>query len=290
MNKLNSSKIDAFEHFNHSKMTSLYNEIYSKDVDFSKVYPANAQRLNIILSIIKEIKPHSIVDAGCGNGMPMLSILKEGFSITGYDKAPNMVAEAKIHLLDAGYDSTLITYGDFENPDHLKDESCDCITGMGTFYYARDFIDTINNQVRKLNSGGSLIFSLRNTLFDLTTLNKYTEKFLYDLYDISNKSEEFQNDFKKLLVFDESRKKSFKNIDDENVMSAVHNPLTISAELNKLGLTVKGIYFYHYHALPPIFEQKNPVMFRKLSWELEDPHDWRGHFLASGFIVHAVKK
>ncbi len=286
----NSKKIDAFKYFDGSKAISEYNKIYGDDIDFSELYPANSQRLNIILSIIKKINPHSIVDAGCGNGMPMISILKEGFNITGYDKAPNMVTEAKKHLLDAGFNPNLVTHDDFENPDHIKDESCDCITGMGTFYYSKNFIETINNQRKKLVTGGSLIFSLRNSLFDLCTLNKYTEKFLCDLYDIHNKPKSFQYDFKKMIAFNDNGKTKFENIDNQNVMSIVHNPLTISTELSDLGLIVNNIYFYHYHALPPIFEQKNTTIFRKLSWELEDPNDWRGYFLASGFIVHAIKK
>ena len=89
----------------------------------------------------------------------------------------------------------------------------------------------------------------------------------------------------------EIQKRKKKNIDDYGVISRVHNPLTISQEiLDPLELSLRGIYFYHYHALPPIFEESIPQEFRMNSWKIEDPEDWRGHFLASGFIVHCTKE
>jgi len=54
-----------------------------------------------------------------------------------------------------------------------------------------------------------------------------------------------------------------------------------------MGFEVKNIYFFHYHRLPPIFQKDDTKLFRKLSDEIEDPTDWRGHFLASSFIIEA---
>ena len=59
--------------------------------------------------------------------------------------------------------------------------------------------------------------------------------------------------------------------------------------MSKLGLSVEGIYFYHFHALPPVFENYDKIYFRKLSWKIENPLDWRGFLLASTFIVDCKK-
>ena len=56
---------------------------------------------------------------------------------------------------------------------------------------------------------------------------------------------------------------------------------------NPVGFHVDRIHFYHYHALPPIFEKKNPELFRELSLKMEKPDDWRGYFMASAFVVEA---
>jgi len=280
---------EAFEHFDEPNEINHYNEIYGQ-LNFTKTYPANKKRLEIILSVLDEINPSNIVDAGCGNGAPLIEILKKGFSARGYDKSSNMLKAAKAKLIDNNYDIDLVCKGDFENPKHLKNESIDCITGMGAFYYSKDLKSTLINQVKKLKFGGSLIFSLRNRLFDLVTNNQYTYKFLYELYDIDNKDNDTISEFNKMIIFHEvEQNRKFKSIDESNVFSSVHNPLDIEILLESVGLCKKSIYFYHYHALPPAFEHINPVNFRKMSWELENPKDWRGHFLASNFIVHAVK-
>ena len=43
--------------------------------------------------------------------------------------------------------------------------------------------------------------------------------------------------------------------------------------------------FYHYHALPPMLEAAAPELFRRASVAMEDPRDWRGHFMASAFVL-----
>ena len=89
----------------------------------------------------------------------------------------------------------------------------------------------------------------------------------------------------------EVKKKKFSTVDDSGVLSQFHNPLTVKEEfLVPLGLELQDLYFYHYHALPPFFEHIMPEEFRKKSWEMENPVDWRGHFLASCFIVHCIKR
>jgi hypothetical protein len=80
------------------------------------------------------------------------------------------------------------------------------------------------------------------------------------------------------------------NIDEKNVFSKTHNPLNIEKDLlDKTNLSLQGIYFYHFHFLPPAFENNFPVKFRRESWKIENPTDWRGFFLASGFVVDCIK-
>ena len=69
----------------------------------------------------------------------------------------------------------------------------------------------------------------------------------------------------------------------------VHNPLTISNDMKKLGFVVEGIYFYHFHPVPPFFENLDKIYFRKKAWKRENPTDWRGFLTASGFVVDCKK-
>lgn len=278
-------KISSYKFFN-LKNNIKYYENYSK-IDFKESYPANIKRLEIFLPLIKKYKPKKIIDAGCGTGIPLIKIKKMGFNISGYDKAKNMVKQAKINLKKNNFDENLIQLGDFENPKHIKNNSVDCILGMGTFFYSKKFIQTLKNQKRKLKKNGHLIFSLRNQLFDIATLNEYSIKFYSKLYKIDKFKPIIQKKYLKLFTGYSNRKKfKLKNIDDHRVYSSAHNPLTIENEvLNKIGLKLNGIYFYHYHVIPPIFENIDKINFRKQSYKIENPNDWKGFFIASGFVV-----
>jgi SAM-dependent methyltransferase len=288
MNKTE-GQLKAHDFFNQAEQIAEYDRIYG-NLSFEKEYPANRKRLEIFLAILEKIKPKSLVDAGCGNGMPLVAMLTQGLNCSGYDKSTNMIAEARANLKRYGFEENKVMLGDFENPEHLNEESVECITGMGTFYYANDVLGTIKNQVRTLKSGGHLIFSLRNKLFDLVTLNKYTAKFLRELYSTDLNSEAVDA-IDKLLTRVSDTPINRNSIDSMGVASGVHNPLTISTELlQPAGLELKGLYFYHFHAMPPSLEMRFTQEFRRASWTMENPTDWRGNFLASSFIIHAIKK
>lgn len=284
------SKINAFKYFNKKSSVKEYSDMYKK-LRLDIKYPSNVKREEIFVKLLKKHKPKKIIDAGCGAGMPLIDIKKRGFNIIGYDKAKNMVLEAKENLKNNKLSPNLVFYDDFENPKMIKNNSVDCILGMGAFYYAKNVNKTLLNQKKKLKKNGRLIFSLRNRLFDIITLNNYTKKFLGEIYEVRSLKKTWRNKYKNLtLNFSDRKKYKFKNIDESRVYNHIpHNPLTIKNEMAKLGLSVEGIYFYHFHALPPVFENYDKDYYRKISWKIENPLDWRGFFLASAFIVDCKK-
>lgn len=282
-------KENAFSFFNSEYSIDRYTELYKK-IKLDSRYPANVKRLEIFLGLLKKHKPKKIVDAGCGAGMPLIKIKQLGFNIVGYDKATNMVDQAKKNLKKNNLSTNLIFHDDFENPKLIRKNSVDCILGMGAFFYAKNFKKTIRNQIKQLKKNGRMIFSLRNRLFDITTLNDYTIKFLSEIYEIRKLKKSWKNKYYKLFDgFSKRRRYKLKNIDDEGVYSLVHNPLNISNELKTLGLQCEGLYFYHFHSFPPVFENFDQLYFRKTSWKMENPKDWRGFLLASGFVVDCKK-
>jgi SAM-dependent methyltransferase len=284
-------KTNAFEFFNKDYSVKEYSDMYKK-LRLDIRYPANVKREQIFVKLLKKHKPKQIIDAGCGAGMPLIDIKKKGFNIIGYDKAKNMVLEAKENLKKNRLSPDLVFYDDFENPKKIKNNSVDCILGMGTFYYANNVNKTLLIQKKKLKKNGRLIFSLRNRLFDIVTLNNYTKKFLDEIYEIKNLKKEWKNKYKNLTKnFTDRRKINFeKNIDEAGVNNHIpHNPLTITDEMKKLGLLVEGIYFYHFHAFPPVFEALDKNYYRRISWKIENPLDWRGFLLASTFVVDCKK-
>ena len=177
----------AFKFFNKRANVKSYSRLYKK-IGFSNSYPANQARLKIFISLLKKIKPKTIIDAGCGAGIPLIKIKKLNFNISGYDKSKEMVLEAKRNLKNFNLNPKLIFEDNFENPKKIKNNSVDCILGMGAFYYSKNINKTLFIQSKKLKKNGRLIFSLRNKLFNISTMNDYSKIFFSEMYKINQKN------------------------------------------------------------------------------------------------------
>lgn len=286
------AKLDAFVKF--GELAGEYGRQYG-EVDLAAAYPANKFRLDIALSLLKKIKPRRVLDVGCGSGEPLVAMLSQGHKAEGIDFAPEMVAAARETLVRAGHSKDLVWRADMENLEGFEPGAYDCIAALGSLYYARDFDAALGNVVSLLPKGGHLLFSLRNDLFSLFSANAYTMRFLMTGLMPSGEFPEalrrkvFEHLSERLA--EDGVERQFKTVDDLNIHSVSHNPLTVEAEvLAPNGLSMEGTYFYHYHAMPPIFEHSDPEIFRTLSAGIENPTDWRGLFMASAFVVHARKQ
>jgi hypothetical protein len=148
--------------------------------------------------------------------------------------------------------------------------------------------------VSHLAPRGNLVFSLRNKLFSLGSLNEYSADFmLQEFFQTQQLSSSAKSELQTIISerFPKANiEKLFANVDERQIRSNLHNPLTVESELlTPNGLKLEQIYYYHFHALPPVFEHTHQQEFYKLSKEREIPTDWRGMFTASCFVVHASK-
>jgi SAM-dependent methyltransferase len=282
---------DAYKFFGTG--AKKYGEQYTSS-DLGKLYPEHVFRLNIFLELLKQISPKRMLDVGCGSGEPLLSFLRAGHDAHGFDYSPEMVEQAGQLLQSNNFEKGRVSRNNMENIEGIQPGQYDCVVGLGSLYYSRKFESTIRQIVDVLPKGGSLIFSLRNELFSLFSLNSYTANFFMKNFvpgaaltpGLNDRLDTFLD--KKFQSMGAAKK--FLTIDDQKVYSLYHNPLTVEREvLAPAGLSLKGTYYYHYHALPPEFEHSDTLEFRKLSCEMENPTDWRGMFMSSSFVVHAVK-
>lgn len=258
-------------------------------------YPDHIFRLNIFDNLLASLQPRNILDAGCGSGIPLLNFLNNDFDAYGFDLSLEMVAQAKKNVSRWGHSESRVFHGDLDNFVTPIAEKFDAIVGLGTVYYTPNTLTTLQNLLNSLSPDGHLIFSLRNELFSMYSLNSYSVEYLAEhIYPTSKLSAEMRQSMEKFLQLrfdDVNIPRAFKNIDERKVKSHFHNPLTIvSTLLEPLNLDLVNIYYYHFHALPPIFEHTHTDEFRRLSASMENPTDWRGVFMASCFVVHARPK
>ena len=257
-------------------------------------YPDHVYRLRIFEDLLQKIKPKTVLDAGCGSGVPLVTFLKAGFDAYGFDRSPEMVDETQKRVESAGFEKHRVFQGDLDSFERPIGAPFDVACGLGSVYYTPNTVTTLRNVGSHVKDDGDLIFSLRNELFSLCSQNEYSADYLLrNIFAISNTTGSLRDD---VLNFFAERypkmnvEKLFENVDERAIKSHLHNPLTIeSSLLAPSGLRLEGLYYYHFHALPPIFEHTHQSEFYELSAQCENPTDWRGVVMASCFVVHAKK-
>lgn len=269
-----------------------YKKQYQKRYD---EYPANLIRIKFIYKRLKKYNVKTILDVGCGTCEPMIKLLKEGFEVKGLDFSKEMIEQGKKELKNAGYNPDLICFADIDDVSSLPNEKFDAILALGVFPHILNERKALLNMRELLKPDGLVFIEFRNDLFAAYTLNKYSlDFFLNRVIDLNSLPEDVRceviNFYSERLKVDIPLKKENKKIAYTDILAKFHNPLSIGNELfSSCGFSVIDIHFYHYHALPPIFENKYQKLFRELSLKLEKSNDWKGYFMASAFVVEAQK-
>jgi SAM-dependent methyltransferase len=272
-------------------------------------YPANLERLNLILARLEELGARSVLDCGCGEGTPIRRIHEQGIEVWGFDFEPAMVELARENLGEIGLGDR-VWHGDISDPESLRPpdvdvpETVDVCTAMGVFPHVADEIAALEGMASKIGPGGKLLIEFRNELFALFTLNRYSLEFFRDeLIDFAAARDRHPD---QAATLDEVQRElaTFFRVDQpprrtgdsdapgyDEIEAKFRNPLVIGELFAAAGLVVDRIHYYHFHAFPPLFESRAPALFRTLSLELEhDRADWRGAFMCSAFVVEASRR
>ena len=259
-------------------------------------YPANLIRLNFIIDRLKQNRVVSILDAGCGTCGPMIRLLGEGFRVQGFDFSGEMVRKGRIELEKAGHDPGLIVQADIEDDSSLSRKKYDAILALGVFPHVLDERKALSTLRSRLKKNGLVFIEFRNDLFAAFTLNAYSlDFFMNRVIDTGSLPREVSDDllrfYQERFQLGEPERREGGKITYSDILARFRNPLTIGADLFEPGgFSLEKLHFYHYHALPPVFEPKYPELFRELSLKMENPGDWRGYLMASAYVAEARKR
>lgn len=270
-------------------------------------YPPVHQEL--VRGLLREHGAKTLLDAGCGPASMLRSLTDLGLSLYGFDLTPEMVEVARRVMSPHGVAASRIWEGSvadaraFRAPDGSIDvfDASICIGVLPHVPAALD--DTVIANLRTaVRPGGLVALEARNQLFGLFTLNRYS----YDLFvseliradslraklepgrPLDAVLEELKQRFRMDLPPLRGGKSGEPGYDE--VLSRTHNPLVLRERFAAAGFDNVRVLFYHYHCLPPMFEREDPKLFRELSVSMENPHDWRGYFMASAFIVVGTRR
>jgi 2-polyprenyl-3-methyl-5-hydroxy-6-metoxy-1,4-benzoquinol methylase len=263
-------------------------------------YPPVHQKL--VADLVTASGARTLLDAGCGPASMLRSLMDTGAELYGFDLTPEMVVEARKVMAERGVLADHIWQGSVADPAAFRVPSggpaaFDAAICIGVLPHVPEALDdtVIANLRDSVRPGGMVAIEARNQLFALFTLNRYSyEFFLGTLIApeaiaaiggsesalLTQLKERFRTDLPPV------RKGKAGEPGYDEVLARTHNPLVLKERFAAAGFSDVRLLFYHFHALPPMLESAAPVLFRQASLAMEaDPSDWRGHFMASAFIL-----
>lgn len=298
------SREDAERRVQHCYSTwseSYYQDYYQSASAYPPVHTA------IVRDELTRAGAKTLVDAGCGPASMLRDLNGLDCERFGFDLTAEMVREARRVLAGQGLPEERVWSGSVLDPASFRTPpgGYDAATCIGVLPHIPPDQDSnlFTNLTDAVAPGGLVLAEARNQLFALFTLNRYSSVFFRDvLIDESSLRAQAHPDEQAALepAFAELDRHFRMDVppirtgkQDEpgydEVLSRTHNPFELRALAEQAGLIETELLFYHYHGLPPMLESRLPRTFRARSLALEDPRDWRGHFLASAFILKGTK-
>jgi SAM-dependent methyltransferase len=277
-----------------------YADYYESEGAYPPVHTA------IVRNLLRDCGARSVLDAGCGPASMLRDLDLPGLERYGFDLTPEMVKEARIVLARQGvpqdhvWEGSVLDAAAARRPGAEAKAGFDSAVCFGVLpHVAQDSDRTVLQNLRDaVRPGGLVAVEARNALFALFTLNRYSREF-----------------FRSELIGEEALRAkagaegaaldaALNELDarfrldlppvrtgyaDEpgydEVLARTHVPMQLEALAKEIGFSDTRLLFYHYHALPPMLANSAPKLFRQESVRMEDPSDWRGHIMASAFIL-----
>jgi SAM-dependent methyltransferase len=283
---------------------SYYRDYYGPEAAYPPVHRS------LIASLLNKHGPQRILDAGCGPASILRDLAAPSRQLYGFDLTPEMIAEARRVMSPLGVSERSLWVGSVLDPNGYwppeeKRVSYDAVTCIGVMPHLPEGQEEIliENLRACVRPGGLALVEGRNELFSLFSMNRYSYDFLVERLIPSRELkdeaaaegdalERALTDMKGMFRMDlPTIRKGHKDEPGyDEIVSRLHNPITLGRQFEAGGFKEVRTLFYHFHCLPPMFGSQVPKLFRKMSLAMEaNPEDWRGYFMASAFIVAAIR-
>jgi len=128
-----------------------------------------------VLEAASRHRPRRALDVGCGTGELVCELAGLGIEAVGVDFSPEMIALAREKAAALGLTNAsfkVCSIFDYQDPDRF-----DLISASGFIEYIShdELTHFLALAARLLNHGGSLVIGSRNRLFNLFSMNEYTD-------------------------------------------------------------------------------------------------------------------
>ncbi len=259
------------------------------------------QRNDFVLKVFEQRSAvNKTLDVGCGTGDLVCELARRGANAIGVDFADQMIKIAqetaeKENLQKVNFVCQSIF--DFS----LFKPTFDLISANGFIEYVayKELFLFLERCHMGLTKGGSLVLGSRNRLFNIFSLNQFTEEELNggSLPALLKEAIALASgaDLMELLALEpaplqsESARHAFTGVKVETRFQ--FTPVQLMHLLVEKGFTVKQLYPIHIHGVAPLFKNNNPDVHYNISTLLQNYADDNLALIpfSSSFMVHAQK-
>jgi SAM-dependent methyltransferase len=233
----------------------------SKSVGEKDDYNIIAARNNVVLSILRQMAGvRRFLDMGCGTGQLVLEAARLGLQSTGVDFAVEMIAQCEANRASSGLEADFVTASALDY--QAADGAYDVISAQGFIEYVDpDEMEEFFRRARRmLGNGGALIVGSRNRLFNMVSLNRFTQLELelgsyqilvseaIALHQSSSLAEVFEVARSLERIDPQPAQHPLTGIDVTN--RCQYSPAELIGRLRKHGFVPHGLFPVHFHGLP----------------------------------------
>lgn len=276
-----------------------YDDYYGAKASYPPVHR------DLLKRVLREAAVQTLLDAGCGPASFLRELTDGGMDLYGFDLTPQMVVEARRVMSVFGVPGShfwegSVTRRESFRPAHSERGLYDAAVCVGVFPHIPAEMDStaIGNLKSVVRPNGLIIVEARNELFGLFTLNRYSSAlFEHRLIQVARLKANAPEESEKIDAAVSALRKRFRmdlppvrggmagEPGYDEVLSRLHNPFELREQFVQHELKDIRLLFYHFHSLPPQLASSAPKLFLEESLRRENPEDWRGYFMASGFFV-----
>lgn len=170
-----SKATDIYQHYQKTAKIGLKDNLenYNKIVSWNKT--KHEHRLNFVIPTINKLKKEikTILDVGCGSGLYISLLKKEGYKIKGIDFSPNQIENCKQFF---GLNNKEVSVGNILNIKYLN-KSFDLVISLGTHFLLGDDKSNVNKAIEELSRVSKryilIDFSNSNFILNLNSKKPY---------------------------------------------------------------------------------------------------------------------
>lgn len=265
------------------------------DIKKNKVPNTIIQRNSFVFKMVKKYKLKNHLDVGCGSGDLCFETSKITNNSVGIDFSKKMISIAR-----KKFKGKNLKFYDISIFDYNTDQKFDVISAVGFLEYLsfKEIKKFISYCDKIMTNNGLLVLGSRNRLYNLFSLNKFTEleSNLRTYKKFMKESLSLNKDRLKIFLKKNKTKMEetpFKQPTTTGIKVNVRNqfsPSQINSMLSNLGFKITDLEPINYHPVTPKIYNIGDKEYRKISnFIMNDENKLALIPFSSSFIVAAKK-